>query len=299
MRAGGGARTCFARFTTIIPAALTTARVRTRCSHALARCCSHALARCCWRTRLRAAGEWPALWPTEIQQDEFSGWFPREHAGGALAQVGGGHWAQYSQGTGGTQLYHNRLSGRTSQQRPAGFDTPRAGALPEEEDAVRGWVRYTDPASGYPYYYNHTTGESTYDRPPDFATPRVGTTAAAAELAAQWEAYYAQMYAAAGYPAEGDAAVAAAADTDAAAAARQPAWERVLDTATGQVQYFDRATGATSHARPDAFVTPPASARESGGWVKYVDEERGVVFFHCPATGESVYERPAEYQTAR
>ncbi len=145
-------------------------------------------------------GEFPSHWPSEVQQDEFSGWNLRVYPARQPYKIVG-EWEIYindeTDKKGGKEFfYHNRLKHLSQYDKPEdlkggvfdddwqGVDetalvlmqrggvktpAPKEGEQPEEflDD---GWGKYYDDESKLMYYFNTLTGDSTFDRPDNFQT---------------------------------------------------------------------------------------------------------------------------------
>lgn len=213
-------------------------------------------------------GEWPSKWPSELEQDEFSGWHPADPAkraaliaagqlhpevteavatagagagagaGGAVGVTADG-WSKYPDAASGTQYYYNQQSGKSTYRRPSNFVTPRPEDGTLVETGQRQWQKYWDEEGQAHFYYNATTGESTYDRPLDFATPRVSEST--------------QMV-----------------------ATGENNWVKYWDDAANLDFYYNNVTGESTYDRPKEYYTPRvqdgqlAVATGDNNWAKYV-----------------------------
>eukprot|EP00937_MAST-01D_sp_MAST-1D-sp2_P007214 g7214.t1 len=112
-------------------------------------------------------GDFPSLWPSEIEQDEMSGWKLRVNPvrKPTHKSADGGDWERYRDPKSGRDFYQNTRTKETTYSRPAGFTTPRKAAPVQKPPE---WLRRTDAESGKMYYYNSATLETSYVRPPGF-----------------------------------------------------------------------------------------------------------------------------------
>jgi hypothetical protein len=153
-------------------------------------------------------GEFPGRWPSEIEQDEFSGWRLRVYPQRKPYKIIG-DWEIYQDGDdedSGRWFYHNRMKHLSQYDKPEelkvdfrddwdGEDGGEVAALEEKkeegggmkhatkdchtkpdegeepaEDLYEGWGKYWDEEGGSFYYFNVETGISQYERPPRFET---------------------------------------------------------------------------------------------------------------------------------
>ena len=87
-------------------------------------------------------GEFPSIWPTELEQDDLYGWHkrgenPRDNKGGKGA--------------------HDPPPGAPSAM--------SGGALSLPLESIQRWTKYWDEPSGAYFYFNSETSESTYEPP--------------------------------------------------------------------------------------------------------------------------------------
>ncbi|EQC38518.1 hypothetical protein SDRG_04225 [Saprolegnia diclina VS20] len=108
-------------------------------------------------------GEFPSLWPSEMEQDELDGWFLRvgEYR---TPNVVLGDWEKYIDHETKREWYFN-VSTKVSSYVPPDAFTASA------DDIAMAWVRKVDVTNNVTYYLNQKTGQRTFDRPSAFAEP--------------------------------------------------------------------------------------------------------------------------------
>tara|TARA_B110000305_G_C19410208_1_gene625001 strand:- start:423 stop:1832 length:1410 start_codon:yes stop_codon:yes gene_type:complete len=150
-------------------------------------------------------GEFPSRWPSEIEQDEFSGWRLRVYPARKPYKTIG-NWEIYTDEEGSRWFYHNRMKHLSVYEKPEELkdlfdddwngmegedegegamgieDEKKNDEEPEdrapipqkdtkaEEEIGDGWGKFYDDISDSYYFFNTDTGESTYDRPQGFET---------------------------------------------------------------------------------------------------------------------------------
>lgn len=118
-------------------------------------------------------GEFPSKWPTEIEQDEMSGWFlrivPHRKPAESIQE-----WDVYLDSQENSDTTTTRTPRRWYYNRNTKYSTylPPAVVDQDHEISQSTWQKYYDTENKVYYYYNEDTQESTYDRPINFSTPR-------------------------------------------------------------------------------------------------------------------------------
>ncbi|KAF0719726.1 Aste57867_848 [Aphanomyces stellatus] len=105
-------------------------------------------------------GEFPSVWPSEIEQDELDGWFLRVSPFREPCLVLG-NWEKYVDDKSHREWYFNPKTKISTYLPPDAF---KASA----EDIAKAWVRRQDAAHHASYYFNERTGQRTFERPPTF-----------------------------------------------------------------------------------------------------------------------------------
>jgi hypothetical protein len=192
-------------------------------------------------------GEWPALWPSEVRQDEEQGWTHNVTPHRSPVNVIG-DWEKYvddlsesssfkrpAAGTGnGLVWYRNTVTGESSyddvppcfrdlQLNESLFSGNNGGSIATTKESV-GWEKHYDEQYSIEYYYDGATGESTYDRPDNFCTPAMRH--------------------------QGDGK-----DDVALVDSTRQHWTRHFDDRIGIDFYYNDATGDSVYDRPSGFIT--------------------------------------------
>ena len=235
-------------------------------------------------------GEYPSKWPSEVEQDEFFGWFLRDPSGKEPVEVGGWPWAKYLDDDQVRHYYFNQKTAELVYERPPGMDvqvTAKEAARAQQKNAIEleeGWKKYFDDESGRTFYFNPDTGENSYKRPEGFVTPRDQAEAIQNTEAVDENIRMHNQYA--------------------DVINRSENWTRYFDEETGREFYYNSFTNESTFDRPENYVEPdqPASGPVETGdehWAKYWDESAQAEFYYNSATNESTFERPYNFVTPR
>ncbi|KDO27206.1 hypothetical protein SPRG_07455 [Saprolegnia parasitica CBS 223.65] len=102
-------------------------------------------------------GEFPSLWPSEMEQDELDGWFLRVGESRS-PDVVLGDWEKYIDHEARRECELVRAAGGVH----------RVGRR-----RCMAWVRKVDVTNNVAYFFNEKTGQRTFDRPTSFVEPMV------------------------------------------------------------------------------------------------------------------------------
>ena len=141
-------------------------------------------------------GEFPSIWPTELEQDDLYGWHkrgenPRDNKGGkgahdpppgAPSAMSGGalslplesiqRWTKYWDEPSGAYFYFNSETSESTYEPPLSYRSDNGESGGEGGAPVNGgWGKFPDEENNSEFFYNEATGESTYERPPEYSTP--------------------------------------------------------------------------------------------------------------------------------
>ncbi|KAH9091157.1 hypothetical protein Ae201684P_006557 [Aphanomyces euteiches] len=105
-------------------------------------------------------GEFPSVWPSEIEQDDLDGWFYRASPFREPCLVLG-EWEKYVDDANHREWYFNPTTKVSTYLPPDAF---KASA----EDISLAWVQKRDSLNHATYYFNKKTGQRTFERPPKF-----------------------------------------------------------------------------------------------------------------------------------
>ena len=260
-------------------------------------------------------GEFPSIWPTELEQDDLYGWHKRGEdpraksrggQGGGAGGAGGppgapsasGHgalslpleniqrWAKYWDEPSGAYFYFNAETSESTYERPMSYrsemgDDAGGGGGGGTTLALPngGWGKFPDEENGSDFFYNEATGESTYDRPENFQTP----------------APSARLVAPSGTSTNG---------YDLTSSQVNSGWEKHWSDQWNLHYFHNLQTGVSTFDRPTEFQTPRVpeqhqSALElgQGGWAKFWDDENECEFYFHEDRGVSQFERPIVYNS--
>ncbi|OQR82626.1 hypothetical protein ACHHYP_15691 [Achlya hypogyna] len=118
-------------------------------------------------------GEFPSLWPTEVEQDELDGWRLRTSDTRDPAVVVG-DWEKYIDPDARREWYYNCKTKVSTY-------LPPPELRPSAEDEAAAWVRKLDETNRVTYYFNEKTGRRTFERPAAFVEPPEPTPVVAVE----------------------------------------------------------------------------------------------------------------------
>eukprot|EP00501_MAST-03F_sp_TOSAG23-6_P001230 GSMAST32.ASY1.ANO1.1276.1 assembled CDS len=265
-------------------------------------------------------GEFPAVWPSEINQDEFHGWGMRvpdePESDEELTEDGyetprqtdtqqstyvrppffhtprmdESDWKKYFDEETGKVFYFNQVTKQSTFNRPHGFVTPRKLQNDDTSSSDDGggsieWEKYLDDTETV-YYWNNVTEESTYTRPKHFRTPRDINTNTDEKMNEQnikdWEKYN-----------DGDDNIPYYYNI----ISGESKYERPVgyDTTRANEEKKKRENNNTN----DSLNNPnPTTSVDPNNFEKYKDED-GVDYFYNINTGDSTYERPSGFVTKR
>ncbi|KAA0160285.1 hypothetical protein FNF31_04450 [Cafeteria roenbergensis] len=277
-------------------------------------------------------GEWPALWPSEVRQDEFAGWMPRSEAAVGDAGVAGSAQeatrsaqelaaageaaaaaAAASVARGGRAVpaaTHIQELSADADVRPAAAVVQGArtgGGLRSKsvrEAANDGWTKVRDPATGAVAYFDVKTGVLSNDRPSFFVSPRAeGPDAGERKVGEDGLPVF--------EPPTSDFPV----PPGPGKAVPEPGpggWLKYVVAGEGgaapSVYYYNAHTGDSTWDRPPEYSTPrlpadgsrPVEAGPPGsGWARFQDEASGASYYYNETSGESTWDRPAGFSTPR
>lgn len=277
-------------------------------------------------------GEWPALWPSEVRQDEFAGWMPRSQAAVGDAGVAGSAQeasilaqqnataaeaaaaaAAASVARGGRAVpaaTHIHELSSDADVRPAAAVVQGArtgGGLRSKsvrEAANDGWTKVQDPATGAVAYFDVKTGVLSNDRPSFFVSPR-GDGADAGERKVGEDGLPVFQPPTSDFPVP----------PGPGKAVPEPGpggWLKYVVAGEGgappSVYYYNAQSGDSTWDRPPEYATPrlpadgsrPVEAGPPGsGWARFQDEASGASYYYNETSGESSWDRPAGFSTPR
>ena len=249
-------------------------------------------------------GEFPSIWPTELEQDDLYGWHKRGEDPRAKSRGSGGgsvpgapstsstgalslpleniqRWAKYWDEPSGAYFYFNAETSESTYERPmsyrseAGDDSGGGGGTTLPND---GWGKHTDEESSSDFYYNEATGESTYDRPTNFSTP----APSARQVVPSNDATNYQL----------------------TTSQQDNGWEKHWSDQWNLHYFHNLQTGVSTFDRPAEFQTPRQPTSNDtivelgqGGWAKFWDDEHESEFYFHEERGTSQFERPIEYNS--
>lgn len=176
-------------------------------------------------------GEWPSVWPSEIEQDEFQGWHflnGDPHAGSALAAssyASGGveDWsnASYTLAGGDDQAALAHYSAISSDAESSIVGMPTYHGQPSLDSGEAGWTKHWDEQYQREFYYHQVctlpaflppllavcisgsifcvcclqvTGASSWERPLEYQSPRYSGQPVIATGNNGWTKHYDEMY---------------------------------------------------------------------------------------------------------
>lgn len=231
-------------------------------------------------------GEWPSVWPSEIEQDDMIGW----HRLQRQQQAERGEAV-----TAGLPEY--MLQPDVDPERDISDDsdieeevvshrddsTPEATSLgfleeQRQEDSTL-WTKYWDEEHELEFYYNSETGESTYDKPDSYVD-------------SEGEDYVIE-------------------EEDEEETSEEPAWIKKFEEATGRAFFYNLKSGIATYDRPAEYTTPREDTPQPRGdslWIRLTEtqevegtggEVKEVEYYYNQQSGATSYERPPEYETPR
>ena len=245
-------------------------------------------------------GEWPSVWPSEIEQDDIIGWqrLQRQQQAENGEPVTAGLPDYMTQVEDASQENSNQLDQNNVEPDPARLATPGAEPIPEPElttlreefqeapHTVSSWTKYWDEENELEFYYNDETGESTYERPQAYEE----------EYTEEYEEQDADGY---------------ILQEDAEEKEELPTWIKKFEEASGRAFFYNIQSGIATYDRPAEYSTPreekPEPSTESH-WVRLRElqeiegtggDTQEVEYYYNNQSGATVYERPPEYETPR
>ena len=263
-------------------------------------------------------GEFPSIWPTELEQDDLYGWHkrgedPRAKSRADTAASGGGgggsghlmdappsapfvngvgggalslplesiqRWTKYWDEPSGAYFYFNAETSESTYEPPLSYRSESGDPPPSNPVGVNGgWGKFPDQENNTEFFYNEATGESTYDRPANFQTP----APSARQSIPSADATNYQL---------SDSQVSSG-------------WEKHWSDQWNLHYFHNLQTGVSTFDRPTEFQTPrgPPVGNQlavelgQGGWAKFWDDENECEFYFQEERGTSQFERPIEYNS--
>lgn len=221
-------------------------------------------------------GEFPSRWPTEVTQDEMTGWLLRIAPERQPAETKGA-WQRFHDVATGRDFYYNRISGDGRYDPPdvfGGADARagdgaarghRAGALALIDDTTRGKV-----ATATGGVAGASVGDGT------LASLQAAGARGGKATASRGRALV---------PTSGGGGSSAAL----IAAGDEITWEHHVDEG-GREYYVNRETGESSYSRPG--VSGSLTVGDARHWSRHYDEQYQIDYYHNAFTGESTYQPP-------
>ncbi|OQR92595.1 hypothetical protein THRCLA_08666 [Thraustotheca clavata] len=170
-------------------------------------------------------GEFPSLWPSEIEQDELDGWYLRSSTvrdPDVVIDV----WEKYIDHNTHREWYFNNKTKVSTYVPPEEF---KASA----QAISLAWVRKYDITNRVDYYFNQITGHRTFDRPATFIEKTLDKSTTYTEIALDQPATYTEI--------------------------AQPEilateiWSKHWDEAYQVYYYFNAAANESTYERPETF----------------------------------------------
>jgi hypothetical protein len=270
-------------------------------------------------------GEFPAKWPSEVEQDEWKGPLlrvePIREPVGKDIESG---WTKYHDEHTDRDFWQNAETGGETYDRPLEYSTPRNGPEETKRKAKAAidqeWVKKYDEENRSEYYYNSKTLSTSKRRPSGYVSPRAleGSKSEGALVSfeggkgksnytKQWDDTSGQEY----YYNEGTGESEYERPSDyytprpGQAALEQGLndWSKYYDDSSQTFYYHNLSTGVSSFDRPPAFSTPREGTqpieRGVNAWAKYFDEATGQEYFYNKDTGENTHVRPSHFSSPR
>lgn len=219
-------------------------------------------------------GEWPSKWPTEIEQDEYTGWFlrisPYREPQNTLQ-----HWEEYVDDESQLKWYYNRKTKESTYERPLVY---------LEEDGPE-WVKYYDPNTHYDFYHNTRNGNTQFERPLNYESPRNENESNENLNLNVWSKHYDEDKSDCFYY-NSSTKQSTYVRPNGFLTPREDQWEKFYDEETQQEYYYNHDNNQSTFERPINFDTPRKI------WKKYYDDNTKMNFYYNIETEESTFTPP-------
>lgn len=130
-------------------------------------------------------GEFPSIWPTDIEQDDINGWRTREVTtesntewslleGGVSSSITDGtSWDMHFDDSAKRTYFFNTVTGESTYETPQDILQLQMQSATPQLQINQEWTKFYDDDYGAEYYHNFNTGVSQYDRPEGYRTPQL------------------------------------------------------------------------------------------------------------------------------
>jgi len=277
-------------------------------------------------------GEWPSIWPTEIEQDDRLGWhrLVRQKQAETGATITAGipdldpvasismqqqRWRRLWDLDHNVEIFVEQSgSENLTLERPPDYNTPRIeqnASIDEvnhvEESDGQEWLRVFAEDNGQAFYHNLRTGISVFERPSDYISPR---DEALSTNTSGWSKFFDDST---GLPYFYNkfADISQFERPQTYFTPRDDLWHKFYDETADRDCYYNEATGITQFMRPEEFETPREEAdvvdaeeeeareewnptRSFGSWHEFFDESSGLFYFFNTETEETTFDVPPE-----
>ena len=242
-------------------------------------------------------GEWPSIWPTEIEQDDLVGWQRLKR--------------QEMKAKGLKPVESNLATEAIEQQMSTSYSDSDSDSDSKAEERQFNWSKHWDDSHSCYYYFNSITEESTYDRPADYSSDHETS----GEL---WQKYwdsdsksyfYHNDHTGESTFTRPDEYVSENSDEDDGdqfhareedkPETEETKWVKKYDKHTLKVFFHNPSTGISIFERPLEYTTPREEKENRNVWEKYEDKSTKRPYYFHKKTGEVQYERPPGYESPR